>query len=134
MGRVQVRGTNGNQIIMDKLSKEKRENLFKMMAKNLPLDVYTYKERYKITGQDVELIGVENIEFEIPPDILEQMKEEPEKEFNLTGGAVHDKNHLRRIRRAYKRSGKKGVIAYIKPYLKPEQVERGIKMIEAIQI
>lgn len=119
---------------MDKLSKEKRENLFKMMAKNLPLDVYTYKEGYKITGHDVELIGVENIEFDIPPDIMEEMKEDPEKEFNLTGGAVHDKNHLRRIRRAYKRGGKKAVIAYIKPYLKPEQVERGIKMIEAIQI
>lgn len=111
------------------LTKQKREETFKMMAENLPAIYYIAIDRQSIKGEEVLLTGLE-----IPPELEEEVTNNPDKEFTFNNKIYIPINHKRRIRRAYKRGGKKGVIAYLKPYLNPKIKQEAIKTLSALDI
>jgi hypothetical protein len=83
-----------------------------MIARNLPTMAYTaMMYPSKITGEDVLLAGTKEIDGE-EVDIL--------KEYIIKTPLIRDVDHVKRLKEAYKRNRRAGVIAYLKPYVAPE--------------
>lgn len=69
-------------------------------------------ERQKITGVDVRLSGAKEIEGE---------RVDPNKNYLINVPVIREVDHKQRMKRAYKRSGKVGVIHYLRPYVEPDK-------------
>jgi hypothetical protein len=87
---------------------QRQENLIKGLASKLQPETYAVKDMCSIKGEDVLLAGT---------DMMDGEKVDPEKEYQMTLPRYHEFNHLRRIRRASKKSGFSGFWLYIKKYI-----------------
>jgi len=85
--------------------------VIKAISDILPKQQYQFKGRQKLLGSDAILAGHKEIE---------KQEIDPEKEYILNMPYSNSVNHYNRLKRAYKRHGRSGIINYCKPYIKKE--------------
>lgn len=82
-------------------------------AKALPVLMHTaafYQQ--KISGADLLLAGTKEVEG---TEVL------PEKDYYMKVPVNREIDHKARMKNAYKKRGKDGLISYLRPYIKPEK-------------
>lgn len=83
------------------------------ISKQMPVILFDAAiERRKTKGEDLLLGGVKEVEGQ-PVD--------PEKEYYMTLPVRRTIDHKMRMKNAYSRAGKFGLITYLKPYVKPDK-------------
>jgi hypothetical protein len=92
--------------------KKKQLKVLGLIAEKLPRVTYLASmERAEWTGEDALLAGTEEIDGK-PVD--------PEKTYQVRVPLVRDWDHKRRMKEAYKREGRMGVIKYCRPFVRPD--------------
>lgn len=81
------------------------------IANVLPKTQYAAKDRRLVKGEDLILANQTEIDGE-PVD--------PDKEYLMHLPMTIQVNHTNRIKKAFKRHGRAGVIQYVRPFIKPE--------------
>lgn len=99
--------------------------ILKNIADRLPVQRYAYPQTYTVLGCDIEQSGLK---------IPEGMEIEDDKEYHFKDAAYKDVNHLRRIRKAYKKGGKKEVFKYIVPFVEESKRFDALKFIHSLPI
>lgn len=87
------------------------------IAKMLPPLTYVTRERVEIKGEDLLLSGQKEVEGKAI---------EPEKVYVMSAPVYNEANHYRRLKRAFLANKKKGVTAYLKPYVREPKALAGI--------
>lgn len=75
----------------------------------LPVGNYATYESQEITGEDLLLTDTKEVDGK---------PIEPDKTYSFKSPVIHEKNHYRRLKRAYIKRGKEGIKAYLKIYMK----------------
>lgn len=96
---------------MRKISKSQMKFL-NALSDIFPQQQYSFKGTTKVTGEDAILAGNTEINGkEINPD----------EEYTMTMPFTNTVNHKNRLKSAFRRNGRSGVIKYCKPYYKKEK-------------
>jgi hypothetical protein len=82
------------------------------LSDQLPLQLYNSKYRVKISGEDVILSGQTKIEGN---------EIDLKKEYILNNVLQREVDHKQRMKKAYNKRGKAGLITYLKPFCKKEK-------------
>ena len=90
---------------MDKTIQKK----IKAISKLLPANAYQVNEKVEIIGQDLLLSGHKKVNGE---------KVDPEKMYLMDMPVYFEKNHYRRFKKAFQKSGSEGVKKYLKGFVK----------------
>jgi len=83
------------------------------LAKMLPAENYHSNSPSKMLGSEILLTGLK-----VPPNI----KLEDDKEYIINVPLLREKNHKRRLIRAYKSEGLKGVEMYLSKYIRKDKM------------
>jgi len=104
----------------------------RQIALMLPLDMEVYVEKYTATAEEVEE------DIKLGGTMKDESEEAKAKAVQLADlgmiekrrAVKREKNHIRRLRRAWQRDGIKGVLKYVKPYLNDETREETVAKIQ----
>jgi len=95
--------------------------LIDIIARNLPMNSQVSRINSIVKGEDAILAGTTEIDGE---------KVDPEKDYIIGNHLYREINHKKRIKRAFQKHGKPGLIKYCQKYMRnPKKSE---KLIEAI--
>ena len=89
--------------------KKPQLKLLEIIAKNLPQQGIVSNINSIITGEDVILTNKNEINGE---EVI------PEKDYIVGNNLIREVDHKGRLKKAFKKLGKKGLIAYCKKYMK----------------
>jgi hypothetical protein len=91
------------------------------IAKILPTSLYGSLEMIEISGEDLILAGTNKVE---------EKEVDPKKVYYMKSPIYREANHYRRMKRSFIKRGSKGIVKYIKAFMKtPEQAEVIIKVL-----
>lgn len=101
--------------------KKHQLKLIDIIVKNLPEEKQVSKINSVLSGEDAILAGTNEIDGK---------EVNPEKEYTVTNHLIIPVNHKLRMKRAFSKLGKKGLIAYCKKFIKGDslKVEEAINM------
>ena len=97
--------------------KKKVIKYLEIIAETLPDKKYITEEEQLLSGEDAILTGIQA---------------DKDKDYLLTVPTIHIANHKLRLKKAYKKGGKEGVVDYIKDYFKPSEMVRISRLINSI--
>lgn len=101
--------------------KSLEQKKIRAIAQILPSSLYACSEPVEISGEDLLLSGTKKVEGK---DV------EAEKVYYMQSPVYREKNHYRRIKKAFISKGKKGVELYIKDFMQsPEKAELIVKVL-----
>ena len=95
------------------------EKFIHKLAINLPAVKYAARDKRFVSGSDLILAGHDKEDKNI----------DPEGRYEIGIPFELPVNHERRLKRAYKRNGKEGLIHYLKPFTQPDKLSGIIKII-----
>lgn len=105
-------------LVKDKAKEHRAVKALKTLANLLPSESYVFAEKVVIKGSEALLTGLE-----LTKKQKQQCKLNPDEEFMFQVPATNTVNHLRRLKKTYTKHGTKGVLNYMKPYVKKDRME-----------
>ncbi len=94
--------------------KKPQLKLIEIIAKNLPTQQIQSSINSVVSGEDAILAGTNEIKGE---------EVDPGKDYIIGNSLIRDINHKGRLKRAFKKLGKNGLILYCKQYMKNDSSE-----------
>jgi len=101
---------------------KKTTRILLAISKNLPKESYVSRTAVILSGEELIESGQKEVE---------NVAVDPEKEYIQEIPLYNEKNHFRRLKRAYASGGLKAVKNYLNPYVKEEFREKLFKGLEA---
>ena len=107
------------------MDRNRKIKLLKGIASMLPREKEASRNYYSILGSDIKLTGL------VVPS---GMVIEDDKEYHYNESKFLESNHARRVLRAYKKSGKKGLLNYMLRYTLPGNKSKMSEIVNALPL